>query len=98
MTQIKATKRFTDWLDRLKDIAGRARIQARIDRLARGNPGQHRQLKHGVSELKIDVWPGYRVYYVKRHDVVVILLCGGDKSSQARDVQLAHELVKDLEF
>ena len=61
MLRIRATRQFTDWLDRLEDLAGRARIQARIERLAGGKPGQHRKLKHGVSELKIDVGPGYRV-------------------------------------
>ena len=98
MAQIRATKRFTDWLDRLKDLNGRARIQARIERLATGNAGQFRALKHGVSELKIDVGPGYRVYYSMHDDIVVILLCGGDKSSQKKDIQLAYEVVKDLEF
>jgi putative addiction module killer protein len=97
VAQIKATERFSDWLDRLKDLQGRARIQARIERLAGGNPGQHRKLKHGVSELKIDVGPGYRVYYTQHEDVVVILLCGGDKSSQTKDVKLAYELAEDLE-
>lgn len=95
--QIKTTSQFTTWLDRLKDIDGRARIQARIQRLASGNPGKHRDLKLGVSELKIDVGPGYRVYYTQRGDVLIILLCGGDKSSQTRDIKLAYELVQDLE-
>jgi len=98
VAQVKATKRFKDWLDRLKDVEGRARIQARIERLADGNPGQHRKLKHGVSELKIDVGPGYRVYYTQQEDIVIILLCGGDKSSQTKDIQLAHEMVRGLEF
>ena len=98
MAQIKATKRFTDWLDRLKDLSGRARILARIERLAAGNPGPHRNLKSGVSEMKIDVGPGYRVYYTKRRQVVIILLCGGDKSSQAKDIEMAYELAKDLEL
>jgi putative addiction module killer protein len=98
VAQINATKRFTVWLDRMKDIQGRARIQARIERLAEGNPGQHRKLKHGVSELKIDVGPGYRVYYTQHEDVVIVLLCGGDKSSQAKDIQSAYNLVKGLEY
>lgn len=98
MAQIKATKQFRDWLDRLKDLRGRARIQARIDRLANGNPGTQRNLKQGVSELKIDAGPGYRVYYAWRGEIVVILLCGGDKSSQKNDIQLAYELNKDLEI
>ncbi len=95
--QIKTTSQFTAWLDRLKDLNGRARVQARIQRLAGGNPGLHRDLKLGVSELKIDVGPGYRVYYAQRKDVLIILLCGGDKSSQAKDIELAYELVEGLE-
>lgn len=95
--QIKTTSQFTTWLDRLKDLNGRARVQARIQRLAGGNPGRHRDLKLGVSELKIDVGPGYRVYYTQRKDVLIILLCGGDKSSQAKDIKLAYELVQGLE-
>lgn len=97
MAQIKATRHFTDWLDRLKDLNGRARIQARIGRLVDGNPGQHRNLKQGVSELKIDAGPGYRVYFTRQNDVVIVLLCGGDKSSQDKDIELAYELVGDLE-
>jgi len=82
----------------LKDINGRARIQARIERLASGNPGKHRALKQGVSELKIDVGSGYRVCYTQQHDVLIILLCGGDKSSQPRDIKLAYELANGLEI
>jgi putative addiction module killer protein len=97
MVQIKATERFVGWLDQLRDLKARARIQARIERLAGGHPGRHRRLKHGVSELKIDVGPGYRVYYVQRAGIVVILLCGGDKSSQVKDIRLAYELAKEME-
>lgn len=97
MKRIQTTSLFTNWLDRLKDISGRARIQARIQRLALGNPGKHRNLKHGVSELKIDVGPGYRVYYADRDDVLIVLLCGGDKSSQTADITLAYELANALE-
>ena len=98
MAQIKTTQTFSDWIDGLRDRAGRARIQARIERLRFGNPGQHRNLKHGVSELKIDVGPGYRVYYTRRDEVLIILLCGGDKSSQRADIKLAYELIDDLEL
>jgi len=62
-----------------------------------GNPGKHRNLKHGISELKIDVGPGYRVYYTERDRVLIILLCGGHKSSQTTDIELSHELTKSLE-
>lgn len=97
VAQIEATRHFTDWLDRLKDLNDRARIQARIERLADGNSGQHRDLKQGVPELKIDVGPGYRVYFTRHNDVVIVLLCGGDKSSQVKDIEFAYELVDDLE-
>ena len=97
MKRIQTTTQFIEWLDRLKDVRGRARLQTRIQRLALGNPGKHRNLKHGVNELKIDVGPGYRVYYTERDDVLIILLCGGDKSSQKNDIELAYKLVKGLE-
>ncbi len=97
MIAIKSTTHFTSWLDSLKDISGRARIQARIQQLAAGNPGKIRVLKSRVSELKIDVGPGYRVYYTQKQEILIILLCGGDKSSQSKDIKLAYELVKGLE-
>jgi len=70
----------------------RARIQVRIDRLIHGNPGNHRNLTHGVTELKIDVGPGYRVYCMQRGDRLLLLLAGGDKASQRKDIALAIEL------
>ena len=73
------------------------RVQVRIDRLATGNPGQHRALTGGVHEMKIDYGPGYRVYYVQRGDVLVVLLCGGNKRSQGRDIETAHTLARLLE-
>lgn len=75
---------------------GRTRIQVRVDRLVHGNPGQHRALTDGVSELKIDFGPGYRVYYTERAGVVVVLLAGGDKSSQQKDIKTAISLAKGL--
>ena len=96
--RIKTTAEFTDWLDGLRDVKGRARIQAGIDRLACGNPGKHRNLQRGVSELKVDVGPGYRVYYTSREGVLIILLCGGDKSTQSKDIRLAYRLADDLEI
>lgn len=97
MKRIQATTQFAEWLDHLKDISGRARIQARIQRIALGNSGNHRNLKHGVSELKVDAGPGYRVYYTERDEVLVVLLCGGDKASQTNDIEVAYELAKSLE-
>ena len=97
MRQIRATDRFIAWIDRLKDVKGRARIQARIQRLAAGNPGAHRVLKKGVAELKVDVGPGYRVYYLEKRDLLIVLLCGGDKSTQTNDIRLAYRLVAEME-
>lgn len=90
------TEVYRDWIDALKDRTGRARIQVRIDRLAHGYPGQHRNLSNGVSELKIDVGPGYRVYYTERNGELIVLLAGGDKASQHRDIKAAIALAKNL--
>jgi putative addiction module killer protein len=90
--RVEATVNFQSWINALKDRQGRARILVRIDRLAHGNPGQHRHLAGGVSELKIDAGPGYRVYYTQRGMDLIILLGGGDKSSQKRDIAAAVEL------
>ena len=79
----------------LKDRRGAARIQVRLDRLAKGNPGDAKPVDHGVSELLIDVGPGYRVYYQHRDDVLIVLLCGADKSTQTKDIEKAHEIAKD---
>ncbi|CAB0149717.1 hypothetical protein PSI9734_00290 [Pseudidiomarina piscicola] len=97
MKRIQSTSHFIQWLDRLKDLSGRARVQTRIQRLAMGNPGKFRNLKHGVSEMKVDVGPGYRIYFTERDQVLIILLCGGNKASQKHDIQLAYKLVKSLE-
>jgi putative addiction module killer protein len=81
------TEVYRDWINSLKDRSGRARVQVRIDRLVHGNPGQHRTLTDGVCELKIDFGPGYRVYYTERGGVVIVLLAGGDKSTQQQDIR-----------
>ena len=94
--RIEATDVYLNWINSLKDRAGRARIQVRVDRLVHGNPGQHRVLTDGVRELKIDVGPGYRVYYTEHEGVVIVLLAGGDKSSQQRDIKNAIALAKGL--
>jgi putative addiction module killer protein len=86
-----------DWINSLKDRAGRARVQVRVDRLAHGNPGKHRTLTHGVCELKIDIGPGYRVYYTERAGVLIVLLAGGEKSSQQQDIRTAISLAKGLQ-
>ena len=94
--RVQMTEVYRDWINALKDSAGRARVQMRIDRLAHGNPGQHRNLTDGVSELKIDVGPGYRVYYTERGGELVILLAGGDKSTQRQDIKTAIALARNL--
>jgi putative addiction module killer protein len=94
--RVETTKVYLDWINSLNDRAGRARIQVRVDRLVHGNPGQHRALTDGVCELKIDFGPGYRVYYTERAGVVVVLLAGGDKSSQQKDIKTAIALAKGL--
>src|SRR3990167_4563632 len=93
---VEETAVYRGWINSLKDIAGRARIQVRVDRLVHGNPGTHRVLSDGVSELKIDFGPGYRVYYTRRGDRLLILLAGGDKSTQKKDIETAIDLARQL--
>jgi putative addiction module killer protein len=93
---VQITEIYRNWINSLKDRTGRARIQVRVDRLVHGNPGQHRVLTDGVCELKIDFGPGYRVYYTERGGEVIILLAGGDKSSQQKDIKTAILLAKNL--
>lgn len=87
---------YREWIDSLRDQVGRARIQVRIDRLAHGNPGKHRKLAGGISELKIDFGPGYRVYYTERRGELIILLAGGEKSTQQEDISTAVLLARNL--
>jgi putative addiction module killer protein len=94
--RVEKTDEYRDWIDGLKDRAGRARILVRIDRLIDGNPGQHRDLTDGVSELKIDVGPGYRVYYSQRGTRLLLLLIGGDKSTQQKDIARAIQLAQNF--
>jgi putative addiction module killer protein len=95
--RVQETHVYSDWIDSLKDRAGRARILVRVDRLIHGNPGQHRDLPAGVSELKIDFGPGYRVYYSKRGNRLLLLLAGGDKSTQQQDIAAATALARDFQ-
>jgi putative addiction module killer protein len=92
--RVEKTDEYRDWIDGLKDVTGRARILMRVDRLIHGNPGTHRNLTHGVSELKIDVGPGYLVYYTQRRNVLLLLLVGGDKSTQENDIARAIRLAR----
>jgi len=95
--RIRMTETYRDWIDRLRDRVGRARILVRVDRLANGNPGTHRRLIGGVSELKVDVGPGYRVYYTQRGAELILLLAGGDKSTQREDIRAAVLLAAKIE-
>ena len=95
--RVEKTDEYRDWLDRLRDQAGRARILVRVDRLIHGNPGDHRNLPGGVSELRIDFGSGYRVYYTQRREQLLLLLIGGDKSSQVKDIAKAQQLANDYE-
>jgi putative addiction module killer protein len=94
--RVQMTEVYRDWINSLKDRLGRARVQVRVDRLVHGNPGQHRVLTEGVCELKVDFGPGYRVYYTERAGVLIVLLAGGDKSSQEQDIKTAISLAKGL--
>ena len=94
--RVDSTETFTNWLDRLRDLRARARIQARIERLASGNPGDVKAVGAGVSELRIDHGPGYRVYYTQRGNLLIVLLCGGDKRTQIADIQTAKKLAAGL--
>lgn len=96
MLEIRKTVVYAKWIDALQDLKGRARILARIERLAAGNPGDVAPVGEGVSELRINFGPGYRVYFKKRGREIVILLAGGDKSSQKKDIRAAKELAKNL--
>ncbi|MGE5097548.1 MAG: type II toxin-antitoxin system RelE/ParE family toxin [Betaproteobacteria bacterium] len=92
MVLIVRSATFDRWLRRLRDASARARILVRITRLAQGNPGDTRSVGQGISELRVDYGPGYRVYFMRRGDRVAVLLCGGDKSSQAADIALAKSI------
>jgi putative addiction module killer protein len=96
MIEIRQTAVYADWFANLRDRQARARIDVRIRRLSLGNPGDVKPVGEGVSELRIDYGPGYRVYFVQRGQQVVILLAGGDKRTQAQDIQTAIELAREV--
>jgi putative addiction module killer protein len=95
MIEFKQTETFRRWRMRLKDERIRALIASRLDRLAFGNAGDVKPVGQGISELRIDYGPGYRVYFMKRGTTIIILLCGGDKSTQAKDIQTAKRLAAE---
>lgn len=94
MIEVVQTGEFERWLKKLRDVRSKARILRRLDRLAQGYPGDVRPIGKGLSELRFDVGPGYRIYYAQDGDALILLLCGGDKSTQQKDIDLAHELAK----
>jgi putative addiction module killer protein len=96
MIEIRQTELFARWFAGLRDARARARIQVRIDRLQIGNPGDVKPVGEGVSEIRIDYGPGYRIYFVQRGTAYVVLLAGGDKKSQDRDIAKALELARGL--
>jgi len=96
MVEIRKTDIFAQWLDGLRDLHARARVQVRIERLAVGNAGDVKVVGNGISELRIDYGPGYRVYFTKRGRAMVILLAGGDKHTQANDIKIAQRLADNL--
>ena len=96
MIEVRKTEVFVRWLDGLRDIQARSRVQARIERLATGNPGDVEPVGAGVSELRINYGPGYRVYFKKRGRELIILLAGGDKSTQAKDIKAALRIARGL--
>ncbi len=95
---IKKTDTYETWFVSLRDAMAKARINARITRLSMGNPGDVKPVGQGVSELRIDHGPGYRVYYSQKGTEIVILLAGGDKSTQSKDIQTALQLSKELKL
>jgi putative addiction module killer protein len=96
MVEIRETLTFSKWLESLRDRVARARIQARIIRLGLGNPGDVKPVGDGISEMRIDYGPGYRVYFIQKGAELIILLAGGDKSTQSKDIKRAIELAEDL--
>ncbi len=96
MIQVRQSETFRSWLADLRDRRAVARIAARIDRLKLGNPGDVKSVGDGVSELRIDYGPGYRLYFKQVGQEIVLLLCGGDKSTQDRDIERAKALATDL--
>lgn len=96
MNIIKKTENFEKWFIKLRDIQGKARILARLKRIELGNIGDHKSIGSGLFELRIDCGPGYRIYYVRMKESVIILLAGGDKSTQEKDIKRARQILSEL--
>jgi putative addiction module killer protein len=97
MTDIRQTETYARWFRRLKDIRAKARIDIRIRRLSLGNPGDVKPVGNGISEMRIDYGPGYRIYFMESGAAIILLLCGGKKSTQAADIKEAKKLATELE-
>jgi putative addiction module killer protein len=97
MLEVRQTATYAEWFDRLHDRMAKTRVDIRIRRLSLGNPGDVKPVGEGVSELRIDHGPGYRVYFIKKEALYIVLLAGGDKSSQAKDIRNAKRLARELE-
>ena len=96
MLEVRKTEVYATWPDSLRDVRARARVLVRVERLAAGNPGDVRPVGEGVSELRSDYGPGYRVYFKKRDRTIIVLLAGGDKRTQSRDIETAFRLARNL--
>jgi len=94
--EISKTDFYAKWIDGLRDIRARARILVRVERLAAGNPGDVKPIGEGVSEMRVDYGPGYRVYFTRKNRKLIILLAGGNKKSQSKDIQKAKALAREL--
>jgi putative addiction module killer protein len=92
--EIVQAEEFENWIIRLRDKRAQLRIRARIDRIAMGNPGDVKPVGDGISEMRVDYGPGYRVYFLQRADVLIVLLCGGDKSTQDKDIKQAKAIAQ----
>jgi len=96
MIEIRKTPEYVKWIDDLRDAQARARILVRVERLGLGNPGDVKPIGSGVSELRIDYGPGYRVYFIKQGEILIVLLAGGDKRTQDSDIKTALRLADNL--
>jgi putative addiction module killer protein len=96
MLEIRQTEEFERWLKRLRDPTARAKVLIRLRRIALGNPGDVRPVGSGISEMRVDYGPGYRVYFTQRGALLILILCGGDKTTQQRDIERAREIVARL--
>jgi putative addiction module killer protein len=97
MIEVRETETFSDWIRALKDVRARSKIAARVRRLAFGNPGDVSPVGFGLSELRIHHGPGYRIYFLRRGDVLIVLLCGGTKGSQVKDIAKAKAMASEME-